>query len=62
VGISGCGAGAVPSKQAKQTSKGLVLGAGAVRVRVQGAKQRLGAVRWWVWCGCKGAGLSQSKV
>jgi len=27
VGISGCGAGAVPSKQAKQTSKGLVFGA-----------------------------------
>jgi hypothetical protein len=25
VGSSGCGAGAVPSKQAKQTSKGLVL-------------------------------------
>jgi len=47
VGISGCGAGVVPSKQAKQTSKGLVLGAGAVRVRVQGcgliSKQGLGA-------------------
>ena len=36
VGISGCGAGAVPSKQAKQTSKGLVFGAVAVR---------------WRWCG-----------
>jgi len=33
VGISGCGAGAVPSKQAKQTSKGLVFGAVVVRVR-----------------------------
>ena len=43
MGSSGCGAGAVPSKQAKQTSKGLVFDA----VRVQG---------------CKGAGLSQSKV
>jgi hypothetical protein len=31
VGSSGCGAGAVPSKQAKQTSKGLVFD--AVRVR-----------------------------
>jgi hypothetical protein len=31
VGGSGCGAGAVPSKQAKQTSKGLVFGAVAVR-------------------------------
>jgi hypothetical protein len=31
VSISGCGAGAVPSKQAKQTSKGLVFDA----VRVQ---------------------------
>jgi len=64
VGSSGCGAGAVPSKQAKQTSKGLVFGAVVVRVRWRwcGAKQRLGAVRWWVWCGCKGAGLSQSKV
>jgi hypothetical protein len=30
VGSSGCGAGAVPSKQAKQTSKGLVFD--AVRV------------------------------
>jgi len=29
VGSSGCCAGAVPSKQAKQTSKSLVLGAGA---------------------------------
>jgi hypothetical protein len=37
VGSSGCGAGAVPSKQAKQTSKGLVFD--AVRVR------------WW--CGAK---------
>jgi hypothetical protein len=32
MGSSGCGAGAVPSKQAKQTSKGLVFD--AVRVRV----------------------------
>jgi len=40
VGSSGCCAGAVPSKQAKQTSKGLVFD--AVRVRV---------VRWW--CGAK---------
>jgi hypothetical protein len=31
VGSSGCGAGAVPSKQTKQTSKGLVFD--AVRVR-----------------------------
>jgi len=36
VGISGCGAGAVPNKQAKQTSKGLVFGAVVVRWR------------WWV--------------
>jgi len=43
VGSSGCGAGAVPSKQAKQTSKGLVFDV----VRVQGcgliSKQGLGA-------------------
>ena len=43
MGISECGAGAMPSKQAKQTSKGLVFDA----VRVQGcgliSKQGLGA-------------------
>jgi len=44
------------NKLSKQTriSKGLVLGAGAVAVRWWcGAKQRLGAVRWWVLCWCK---------
>jgi len=51
VGISGCGAGAVPNKQAKQTSKGLVLwwcgwGAGA-RVWAY-LKARF---RCWVKCG-----------
>ncbi len=67
MGISGCGAGAVPSKQAKQTSKGLVFD--AVRVLVYTSK----GLAWFgagvvlnkqarVWCGCKGAGLSQSKV
>jgi len=35
VGISGCGAGAVPSKQAKQTSKGLVFGAVWVLSKMQ---------------------------
>jgi len=57
VGISGCCAGAVPSKQAKQTSKGLVLDAGAVAVvRVQGAglsKQRFGLVWCCVWVLCQ---------
>ena len=45
MGSSGCCAGAVPSKQAKQTSKGFVLGAGAVRVQGCGliSKQGLGA-------------------
>jgi len=47
VGISGCGAGAVPSKQAKQTSKGLVLdavrcGGGAKQTKIR-SKQGLGA-------------------
>ena len=46
MGISGCGAGAVPNKQAKQTSKSLVLGAGA-RVRAY-LKARF---RCWVKCG-----------
>jgi len=73
VGNSGCGAGAVPSKQAKQTSKGLVFDVVRVRWRWCGAglyKQRFGLV----WCGggakqtskglvwVLGAGLSQSKV
>ena len=55
MGSSGCGAGAVPIKQAKQTSKGLVFD--AVRVRwwcsakqTSKDKQGLGA-----GCGCKGA-------
>jgi hypothetical protein len=36
VGSSGCGAGVVPSKQAKQTSKGLVFDAVRVRWRCGG--------------------------
>ncbi len=59
MGISGCCAVAVPSKQAKQTSKGLVLGAGAVRwrckVRVYPSK---GLVWFGVWCG---VGAKQTK-
>ncbi len=50
MGISGCGAGAVPSKQAKQTSKCLVFDAVRVWGRWCGAglyKQRFGLV----WCG-----------
>jgi len=52
VGISGCGAGAVPNKQAKQSSKGLVFGAwgaGGAGVRVRAyLKARF---RCWVKCG-----------
>ena len=55
MGSSGCGAGAVPSKQAKQTSKGLVFDAVRVRWRCcAGArvraylKARFGC---WVKCG-----------
>jgi hypothetical protein len=69
VGISGCGAGAVPSKQAKQTSKCLVLGAGAVAVVLCYAKVRccavVGVVRVYtnkqrlsVWC-CAVLGAKQ---
>jgi hypothetical protein len=47
VGNSGCGAGAVPSKQAKQTSKGLVFN--AVRVR-------------WQWCGAKQTSKARVRV
>jgi hypothetical protein len=62
VGSSGCGAGAVPSKQTKQTSKGLVFDA----VRVWwcggggGAKQRLGAVAGSVRV--QGCGSIQAKI
>ena len=47
MGNSGCGAGAVPSKQAKQTSKGLVFN--AVRVR-------------WQWCGAKQTSKARVRV
>ena len=57
MGSSGCGAGAVSSKQTKQTSKGLVFDAVRVRWWCGGGakqtskdKQGLGA-----GCGCKGA-------
>jgi len=50
VGISGCGAGAVPSKQAR-TSKGLVFGAVGVRCYAGAVRCGFRAVR--VLCGCK---------
>ncbi len=57
MGNSGCGAGAVPSKQAKQTSKGLVFDAVRVRWRCGAGlyKQRFGLV----WCG---GGAKQTKI
>jgi hypothetical protein len=56
VGSSGCGAGAVPSKQAKQISKGLVFDAVRVRWRCgcKGARVRAylkARFRCWVKCG-----------
>ncbi len=69
MGISGCGAGAVPSKQAKQTSKGLVSDAVWVPWSCAGAK-RISKVKVLGFCAVRvlskgakqGCGAIQTKV